>query len=159
MTCRHQLATVPPATQPPPLGLKAHRLSLQRTTCANPPLAPLPPPTQRLMAGQPGRLGQRQQRQLLTRHTASPHTGVEGRSAGVEEWQQQPSHHTASIASPPCLVPHLPASSYSGAYSGLIRTAGPAADFLALYDCCMANGLKARLKFNHQAAHQEIVIS
>jgi hypothetical protein len=88
-----------------------------------------------------------------------PHTGVEGRSAGVEEWQQQPSHHIASIASPPCLVPYLPASSYSGADSGLIRTAGPAADFLALYDCCRANGLKARLKFNHQAAHQEIVIS
>jgi hypothetical protein len=93
-----------------------------------------------------GQVGPAQQRQLLTRHTASPRTGVEGRSAGVEERQQQPSHQAASIASPPCSGPCLPASSCSGADGGSM-TAGPAADFLALYDRCMANGLKTRLTF------------
>jgi hypothetical protein len=150
--CTHRRPASPSRVEGVPTGSATDYLH-QPSTC------PLPPPTQGLMAGQPGQVGPAQQCQLLTRHTASPSTGIEGRSAGVEERQQQPSHHAASIASPPCLGPRLPASSCSGADGGSIRTASPAADFLALYDRCMANGLKACLTFNHQAAHQEIVIS
>jgi hypothetical protein len=43
-----------------------------------------------------------QQCQFPTRHPASPHTGVEGRSAGPEEWLLHPTQHTASSVSPPC---------------------------------------------------------
>ncbi len=90
----------------------------------------------------------------------SPHTGVEGRSAGSEELLLHPAQHTAPSVSPPCStsVPRLPASSNFGVEGGSTRLAGSAADFMALYDRCIANWLQAQLTFNHHAAHQELII-
>jgi hypothetical protein len=97
--------------------------------------------------------GTAQLRQLSTRHHATPHTGVESRSARSEQLQQPLTHHTATPLSTPCYngstAATIPASSNTGVEGGSTWTAGPAADFIALYDRCMVKGLKACLTFNH----------
>jgi hypothetical protein len=94
------------------------------------------------------------------RLSASPHAGVDGRSArqvGPAQQRQLSSRHPASpqqgkrAASPPCSnsALHLPTSSNSGVEGGSTRAACTAADFLAIYNCCVASGLKACLTFIH----------
>jgi hypothetical protein len=123
---------------------------------------------------------------LTPGHPASPSTGVVGepaRQGGCQLTNPSPRPPT-SLASPTwasvvrggvatcvgvpaspkppqsCTIsaPCLRASSISRVEGGSTRLGDPAADFLALYYHCTANGFEARLKLNHHAAHHEFII-
>ncbi len=121
---------------------------------------PPPPPLLGLMAYRSGLLGPR----CPTTPPASPTPGVDGRVVRLGKTPQQLTQH-------PALPATSPNSNAAPSWASIVRDGGvtslpPAAtsatttaEFFALYERCVSDGLRVRVAINHRHGYQEVTLS